>query len=52
VTTIDHPERVLAVLLSAAAGYVDAVGFLASGGYFMSFMGWRRDRSPRRSPAR
>jgi uncharacterized membrane protein YoaK (UPF0700 family) len=38
VTTIDHPERVLAVLLSAAAGYVDAVGFLATGGYFMSFM--------------
>ncbi|MEN2785210.1 YoaK family protein [Sphingomonas qilianensis] len=37
-TTIDHPERVLAVLLSAAAGFVDAVGFLASGGYFMSFM--------------
>ena len=37
-TSIDHPERVLAVLLSAAAGYVDAVGFLASGGYFMSFM--------------
>ncbi len=28
----------LAVCLSAIAGYVDAVGFLASGGYFVSFM--------------
>lgn len=30
--------QVLAVCLSAIAGYVDAVGFLATGGYFVSFM--------------
>lgn len=30
--------QALAVCLSALAGYVDAVGFLASGGYFVSFM--------------
>jgi uncharacterized membrane protein YoaK (UPF0700 family) len=30
--------QVLAVCLSAVAGYVDAVGFLATGGYFVSFM--------------
>ena len=31
-------ERVLAVVLSATAGFVDAVGFLEVGGYFVSFM--------------
>ncbi|WP_440522113.1 YoaK family protein [Sphingomonas sp.] len=30
--------RVVAVLLSALAGFVDAVGFIASGGFFVSFM--------------
>lgn len=31
-------ERVLAVVLSATAGFVDAVGFIEVGGYFVSFM--------------
>lgn len=31
-------ERVLAVVLAATAGFVDAVGFLEVGGYFVSFM--------------
>ncbi|MEG3123387.1 YoaK family protein [Sphingomonas sp. GB1N7] len=30
--------QALAVCLSALAGYVDVVGFLATGGYFVSFM--------------
>jgi uncharacterized membrane protein YoaK (UPF0700 family) len=30
--------RALAMCLSALAGYVDAVGFIVSGGYFASFM--------------
>ena len=32
------PERVLAVVLAATAGFVDAIGFLEVGGYFVSFM--------------
>lgn len=31
-------EKVLAVVLAATAGFVDAVGFLEVGGYFVSFM--------------
>ncbi|MCT1517041.1 YoaK family protein [Dietzia cercidiphylli] len=31
-------ERLLAVVLAATAGFVDAVGFLQLGGYFVSFM--------------
>lgn len=31
-------ERLLAVLLAGTAGFVDAVGFLVVGGYFVSFM--------------
>ncbi|MDX2356877.1 YoaK family protein [Dietzia sp. PP-33] len=31
-------ERILAVVLSGTAGFVDAVGFLVVGGYFVSFM--------------
>lgn len=34
-----HPaDRRLAILLAALAGFVDGVGFLASGGLFVSFM--------------
>ncbi|RVQ69719.1 DUF1275 domain-containing protein [Croceicoccus ponticola] len=33
-----HHVGILAVLLAGLAGYVDAVGFIASGGYFVSFM--------------
>lgn len=35
----------LAVLLAALAGYVDAAGFLASGGYFVSFMSGNSTRA-------
>lgn len=31
-------ERLLAILLTGTAGFVDAVGFLEVGGYFVSFM--------------
>lgn len=31
-------ERILAVLLSALAGYIDAIGFVKAGGFFVSFM--------------
>lgn len=36
----DHPRRdqVIAAALAALAGYVDAIGFIASGGLFVSFM--------------
>lgn len=35
---VDGRTRALAVCFSAVAGYVDAVGFLTSGGFFVSFM--------------
>ena len=36
--TADLRTRLLAAALSAAAGFVDAVGFLLTGGFFVSFM--------------
>ena len=35
---LDRKRQTVAILLAALAGYVDAVAFLASGGYFVSFM--------------
>jgi len=34
----DRPRRRFAIALSGLAGFVDAVGFLSAGGYFVSFM--------------
>jgi len=38
VTRYDHRIRLLAACLSSLAGYVDAIGFLHLGGFFISFM--------------
>ncbi len=37
-TRLDRRERILATGFAAMAGMVDAIGFLASGGFFLSFM--------------
>lgn len=37
-TRLDRQRQRVAVALSALAGYVDALAFIASGGYFVSFM--------------
>ena len=37
-TRLDRKARIFAISLTALAGMVDAVGFLASGGFFLSFM--------------
>lgn len=37
-TRLDRNARILAVSFAAMAGMVDAIGFLASGGFFLSFM--------------
>ena len=37
-TTLDARSRLLAAALSALAGFVDAIGFLGTGGFFVSFM--------------
>lgn len=37
-TRLDRQRQRVAVALSALAGYVDAIAFIASGGYFVSFM--------------
>jgi uncharacterized membrane protein YoaK (UPF0700 family) len=34
----DRKVRMIAVTMAALAGFVDAIGFLASGGFFVSFM--------------
>ncbi|HBV13129.1 MAG TPA: DUF1275 domain-containing protein, partial [Brevundimonas sp.] len=36
--TLTAPDRWLALLLAALAGYVDSLGFLHLGGVFVSFM--------------
>lgn len=38
VTRYDRRTRALAACLSALAGYIDAIGFIALGGFFVSFM--------------
>jgi uncharacterized membrane protein YoaK (UPF0700 family) len=37
-TRLDRHERIMATGFAAMAGMVDAIGFLASGGFFLSFM--------------
>jgi uncharacterized membrane protein YoaK (UPF0700 family) len=37
-TRLDRRERIMATGFAAMAGMVDAIGFLASGGFFLSFM--------------
>ncbi|MEN3951517.1 YoaK family protein [Iodidimonas sp. SYSU 1G8] len=37
-TRYDKRTQALAILLSGVAGYVDATGFMATGGFFLSFM--------------
>ncbi|WP_447727516.1 YoaK family protein [Sphingomonas koreensis] len=37
-TRLDRQRQCVAVALSALAGYVDALAFIVSGGYFVSFM--------------
>jgi uncharacterized membrane protein YoaK (UPF0700 family) len=43
--THDRRAQTLAVLLAALAGFVDACGFLASGGFFVSFMSGNSTRA-------
>lgn len=37
-TRLDRNARLMAICFAAMAGMVDAIGFLASGGFFLSFM--------------
>lgn len=37
-TRVDRGERGFAVCLTMLAGYVDAIGYIATGGFFVSFM--------------
>jgi uncharacterized membrane protein YoaK (UPF0700 family) len=37
-TRLDRQRQAIAILLAALAGYVDAIAFIESGGYFVSFM--------------
>lgn len=36
--SLDRSRRILAFAIAALAGYVDAIGYLSVGGYFVSFM--------------
>jgi len=38
ITNYDYRLRLLAACLSCLAGYVDAIGFIKTGGFFVSFM--------------
>lgn len=37
-TRLDRQDRVLVIGFAALAGFVDAIGFMSSGGFFLSFM--------------
>ena len=37
-TRLELRSRIFACLLAALAGFVDAIGFIRSGGFFVSFM--------------
>ena len=37
-TRLDRNARIMAICFAALAGMVDAIGFLSSGGFFLSFM--------------
>ena len=43
--TLSLPDRIFAVCLAALAGYVDAVGFIQLGGFFVSFMSGNSTRA-------
>jgi uncharacterized membrane protein YoaK (UPF0700 family) len=44
-TNLDWKGRTVAVCVSALAGYLDAVGFIGSGGFFVSFMSGNSTRA-------
>ena len=44
-------DQRLATMLAALAGYVDAIGFMATGGFFVSFMSGQRARAVAPLPA-
>ncbi len=43
--TLSLPDRIFAACLAALAGYVDAVGFIQLGGFFVSFMSGNSTRA-------
>jgi len=43
--TLSLPDRIFAVCLAALAGYVDAIGFIQLGGFFVSFMSGNSTRA-------
>lgn len=44
-TRHDRRTRMLAIALAGVAGFVDAIGFIASGGFFVSFMSGNTTRA-------